>query len=352
MTTIDSALERFPRVRLGHAPTPIDPAPRLGAHLGIELYVKRDDCTGLAFGGNKVRQLEFYMGEAVQQGADCLLITSAVQSNFMRTAAAAARQLGMRPHLQLEERVANPDERYRNSGNVYLERLLGAVMHSFPEGENEAAADASLEELAAELRRNGQRPYVIHLGIDHRPVGGLGYVVAASEIVTQAKTAALRFDAVVVASGSALTHAGLLVGLRALQVDVPVYGVCVRRNASLQHARVRRRAAEIAALVGRSDLIGDDDVQVTDAVLSPGYGKMNQATWEAMHRAVRLEALFLDPVYTGKAMAGLMHLVRQAVLSRGAKVLFIHTGGQPALFGYESVLRHWMDAPPPGRPGC
>jgi D-cysteine desulfhydrase/L-cysteate sulfo-lyase len=248
----------------------------------------------------------------------------------------------MQPHLQMEERVANPDERYRNSGNVHLDRLLGAVLHTFPEGEDEAAADASLEVLAATLREQGRRPYVIHLGIEHPPVGGLGYVAAASEIATQSEEMNLRFDAVVVASGSALTHAGLLVGLRALGLDLPVYGVCVRRNAVLQHQRVERRAREIAAMLQQHDLIHDRDLNLMDAVLAPGYGKMNAATWEAMQGAVRLEALFLDPVYTGKSMAGLMHLVRECVLPPGARILFIHTGGQPALFGYEAVLQDWM----------
>ena len=343
MKSVDSALAEYPRVHLGHVPTPIDPAPRLGAELGVDLHVKRDDCTGLAFGGNKVRQLEFYMGEARAMDADCMLITGAVQSNFMRTAAAAARLLGMQPHLQLEDRVPDPDERYLQSGNVHLDRLLGATLHRFPEGEDEAAADASLERIADGLREAGRRPYVIHLGIDHPPIGGLGYVVAALELEQQMSGANSHFDAIVVASGSSLTHAGLLVGLRAQGVDVPVYGVCVRRDATLQHARVLRRSEEIAALLGRTELIHDGDAQVTDAVFPPGYGKMNAATWEAIAKSARLEALFLDPVYTGKTMAGLFHLVRAGEIAAGSRVLFVHTGGQPALFGYEAKLAPWMD---------
>ena len=342
MKSIDAALAAFPRVRLGHAPTPIDRAPRLGREIGIELHIKRDDCTGLAFGGNKVRQLEFYMGEAVQAGADSVLITGAVQSNFMRTAAAAARQLGMQPHLQLEERVAAPDEHYRRSGNVHLDRLLGATLRHFPEGEDEAAADAALEELAKKLKDQGRRPYVIHLGIDHPPIGALGYVCCAEEIVTQTTEQGLHMDAVVVASGSALTHAGLLVGLRAQGVMWPVHGICVRRSASLQRVRVLRRAREIAALLELELRITDDDVLVNDAVLAPGYGRLNQATWDAIASGARLEALFLDPVYTGKTMAGLMHLASNEVIAPGSRVLFMHTGGQPALFGYESQLAPWM----------
>ena len=199
------------RVRLGHAPTPIDPAPNLGAALGIDLFIKRDDCTGLAFGGNKVRQLEFHFGEARASGADTVLVTGAVQSNLVRIAAAAARKLGMAAHIQLEDRVADGGETYRTSGNLLLDRVLGATLHPFPGGEDEAAADAALERRAEMLAAEGHRPYVIHSAPGHAPLGGLGYVLAAEEIVDQAP--GTGFDAVVCASGSALTHGGLLVGL-------------------------------------------------------------------------------------------------------------------------------------------
>ena len=204
-------LAKFARVGLGHAPTPIDAAPSLAKELGIELRIKRDDCTGLAFGGNKVRQLEFYLGEALARGADTVLITGAVQSNFLRTTAAAARQLGMQVPGQFEDRVANVDAAYRTSGNVLLNRILGAHIHRFPVGEDEAAADAALEQIADSLRAHGRRPYVIHLGVEHPPIGGLGYVIAAAEIAMQMREQALAFDAIVVPSGSGLTHAGLLV---------------------------------------------------------------------------------------------------------------------------------------------
>ena len=150
-----AGIARFPRVRLGHAPTPIDPAPNLGAALGIDLCIKRDDCTGLAFGGNKVRQLEFHFGEARASGADTVLVTGAVQSNLVRIAAAAARRLGMAIHIQLEDRVADGGETYRTSGNLLLDRVLGATLHPFPEGEDEAAADAAMERRAEMLAAGG-----------------------------------------------------------------------------------------------------------------------------------------------------------------------------------------------------
>ena len=335
-------LGAFPRVALGHEPTPIDPAPRLGAELGIDLHVKRDDCTGLAFGGNKVRQLEYYLGEAVERDADVVLITGAVQSNFVRLTAAAARRLGMDVHIQLEERVSNPDPAYHTSGNVLLDRLLGAHIHSFPVGEDESAADGNLESIAADLAAKGRRPYVIHLGVDHPPIGALGYVRVAAELASQSPDGALGFDAVIVPSGSGATHAGTLVGLRAVGAAMPVYGICVRRAADLQQPRMIRRAQEVAALIGQPDLIDDADVRATDRVFVPGYGKLNPATLRAIDLAARLEGLLLDPVYTGKAMAGLIDLVETGEIPAGARVLFIHTGGLPALFGYQTALEDFL----------
>jgi D-cysteine desulfhydrase/L-cysteate sulfo-lyase len=324
-------------------PTPLDEAPALGRELGIDLHVKRDDCTGLAFGGNKVRQLEFYLGAARAENADYILITGAVQSNFVRLAAAAARTLGMDIHIQLEERVPDVDPTYRSSGNVLLDRLLGARLSSFPVGEDESAADASLEAIAADLVAQGRRPYVIHLGVEHPPLGALGYVVAARELASQMAEQGIAFDHVVVASGSALTHGGLLVGLRALGNEVPVTGICVRRGADLQHARVLKRCEEIAALIGEDGCVRASDVTVFDEVLAPGYGRMNAATMEAMAMAARLEALILDPVYTGKTMAGLVALARRGAFEAGARVLFVHTGGGPAVFGYERSLSMHLD---------
>ncbi len=332
------ALDTIPRVKLGHSPTPLDAAPALGRQLGVELTIKRDDCTGLAFGGNKVRLLEFYLGAAVADGADTVLITGAVQSNFVRLAAAAARTQGMEIHIQLEERVPDVDHSYRMSGNVLLNKLLGAHLSSFPVGEDESAADASLDALARDLADTGKRPFVIHLGVDYPPLGALGYVVAAEELTTQMAERSLAFDHVVVASGSALTHGGLLVGLRALGNDVPVTGICVRRGADKQHPRVLRCCREVAALIGIDDCVRESDVAVFDGVLAPGYGQMNAATISAMAMAARLEALMLDPVYTGKVMAGLMALARDGTFQPGARVLFMHTGGLPTLFGYESTL--------------
>ena len=343
---LSKAIDKFPRVRLGHAPTPLGPAPRLGAELGIELWIKRDDCTGLAMGGNKVRQIEFPLGEAQSRDADTLLITSAVQSNYVRVAAAAGRRLGMETHIQLEERVPDVDPLYRSSGNVLLDRLFGAKLHSFPVGEDESAADASLDLLAQSLEEEGRRPYVIHLAPAHPPIGALGYVIAAEEISTQARSLDLEFDAVVCPTGSALTHAGILVGLRALGVNVPVYGICVRREARSQVARVSKVAEQLAGMIERKEVFDAEEVQAFDGVLAPGYGRLNEAAREAIAMAARQEGLLLDPVYTGKTMAGLIDHVRSGVIPAGSRVLFIHTGGLPAIFAYGDRIGNWLSDVP------
>ncbi len=328
-----AALEQFPRAAIGHLPTPLEAMPNLGRELDLSLFVKRDDCTGIGFGGNKVRQLEYYLGAAQAVGANVLLITGAVQSNFVRTAAAMGRRLGMACHIQLEERVPDISALHRTNGNVLLDRLLGATLHSYSEGEDEVGADAEIERIANQLLDDGQTPYIIPLGASSKPLGALGYVRAAIEVLPQIHVVG-GIDEIVVASGSALTHAGLLLGLRLAGDTTPVRGVCVRRNATLQTARVLQRVAATADLLGVDGrVVTSQDVRLTDVALGPGYGQMTVETRAAIERTARAEGLFLDPVYTGKVMAGLIALAQADELS-GERVLFWHTGGQPALFGY------------------
>ena len=330
-------LDDLPRARLCRTPTPIEAMPNLAARFrGVELYVKRDDLTGLAFGGNKVRQLEFYMGEAQDQNADTILITGAIQSNFVRLAAAAARKLGMDCHVQLEERVPTTDPLYRNSGNVLLNRLLGATLYTYSEGEDEEGADRRIGEIAAGLEAEGRRPYVIHLAPGHAPLGALGYVVVGREIAEQIAAEGLDIDEVVLASGSGNTHAGTLFGLRAMGCDLPVTGICVRRGADLQHGRITARCREIADYLGIAPVVDEADVRLIDDFLAPGYGQLNPPTVDAIRMAAECEALILDPVYTGKTMAGFIQRAREG--NAGRKLLFIHTGGTPAVFAYGRML--------------
>ena len=281
-------LTRFPRVHLAHTPTPVEAMSTLGAELGISLHVKRDDCTGIGFGGNKVRQLEFYLGAALAESADTVLITGAVQSNYVRTAAAMARRLGLDCHIQLEERVADVSDLYRSNGNVLLDQLLGAQLYSYPEGENEAGADQAVADIADDLRGRGRKPYIIPLGPDSAPLGALGYIVAAAELADQCASSG-SFDEVIVGSGSALTHAGLLVGFSALGLTLPVRGVSVRRHRQAQIERVRQRVDQLIALLGLSFKVPDRDIDVFDGTLAPGYGLMNDATLDAIRRTARSE---------------------------------------------------------------
>lgn len=334
-------LDSFPRVKVAHVPTPLEDMPNLTRTLdGPKLFVKRDDLTGVAFGGNKARQLEYYFGEAKKSGADTILITGAVQSNYVRMTAAVSNKLGMQCHIQLEDRVPDVDELYRTSGNVLLDKLLGAQLHFYPEGEDEEGADLSLDELAKSLQRQGAIPYVIHLGPGHPPLGALGYIDAAAELLKQIKEMDLSIHEILIASGSGLTHSGLLFGLRALGSPIRVIGNCHRRNKDYQRKRISDVLQGISNLLDIPSPAKEEDIHLFDGAVGPGYGQMDQSTREAILLAASNEALFCDPVYSGKAMAGLIALVRQNYFNKKNSVLFWHTGGQPAIFAYgEKILK-------------
>ncbi len=330
-------LDEMPRAQLVIGETPLEAMPNLAKQLGPALlHVKRDDLTGIAFGGNKLRQLEFYFGEAQKQQADTILITGAVQSNFVRLAAAAARKLGMDIHIQLEDRVPNVDDTYRQSGNVLIDRLLGATLYSYPDGEDEAGADTRIREIADQMQAKGKRPFIIPLSPGHPPKGALGYVVAAREVLSQAKTRDLAFDEFIVPSGSGHTHAGFLFGMKAAGVKAPVTGICVRRNAALQRPRIMDHCEKIAELLKIPNPVRDEDVRLNDDHLAPGYGQMGDTVLAALTQAARSEALMLDPVYSAKAMAGFIDRAKSA--AAGENLMFLHTGGNPALFAYAEKL--------------
>lgn len=343
MNTTIGKLDTLPRVILSHLPTPIDPLPNLSRHLDSgNLFVKRDDCTGLCMGGNKARQLEFYIGEAVEQKADTILITGAVQSNYVRTAAAAARKVGMQCHIQLEDRVANKSSLYHSSGNVFLNNMLGATLHYFSEGENEEAADENLEAIAKGLLEQGAKPYVIHLGPGHPMIGALGYVEAARELLDQLSQLDLSISEFVVPSGSGATHAGFLFGLRALGCHIPVSGICVRRVASLQKPRIFNHCKNIAQLLGINNVVSESDVLVDDRYLAPGYGTVNTYVKEALTLAAQQEGLILDPVYSARTAAGLISRAKES--AHRDNLMFIHTGGQPSVFAYQDELAFLSDS--------
>ena len=331
--------KKFPSVALAHTPTPLEPLQRLSAALGeVNIWIKRDDCTGLAMGGNKARQLEFYLGEALAQGADTVLTTGAVQSNHVRMTVAAARKLGLHCEVQLEERVSGRAAEYYRSGNPFLVQLFGVPVHRFPVGEDEQGADRALYERADQLKSEGRKAYVIPLAPNHPPLGALGYVRAAQELLAQACAGGLMIDAVVVPSGSGSTHAGLLAGLRALGSRASVYGFCVRREQQAQFSRVLERAIQVAGMIAAEAVIREEDILLDDRMLSPGYGQLNPPLREAIALLAQQEGILLDPTYTGKVMAGLIDLVRSRILAKGSHVVFLHTGGAPALFGYPELV--------------
>lgn len=351
MHELEKNLANFPRVILAHVPTPLEKLSRLSAAVGQydaqhELYVKRDDCTGLAMGGNKARQLEFYLGEAIAQGCDCTLSTGAVQSNYMRMLAAGAAKLGLECHIQLEDRVDNRSADYRHSGNVLLDKLFGAYLHRYPAGEDEYGADHALNALADKLISDGKKPYLIPLGQNHAPIGALGYVVAAIEMVRQIAQENLRIDLIAVGSGSGMTHAGLLTGLKLMGVEIPVLGVCVRRSTELQRARVAQHCARLAEMLGNprashADTCADtwaDDVWVDDSALAPGYGHASTQVMADLRLLATCEGLLTDPVYSGKTFSGVFNLMRNGHLADYQRIAIVHTGGTPGLFAYRNEI--------------
>ncbi len=328
-------LTRFPRRRYTAAATPLELLRHLSDHLGgPELWIKRDDLLGLAAGGNKTRKLEFLVGEALAQGADTLITNGAVQSNHCRLTLAAAVAEGMSCRLVLEERVAGSYDETAG-GNNFLYRLLGAEkLTVVPGGTDLAAAmQAEADELAAE----GRSAYVIPGG-GSNPLGALGYVACAQELLQQADELGLAIDRLVVASGSGGTHSGIVAGLTGISADIPVTGVSVRAAKQPQEAKILELAQRTAALAGSSVPVTAADVSVEDGYVGEGYSLPTPGMIEAVRMFASLEGVLLDPVYTGKAAAGLIDMVRRGRFGRGERVVFLHTGGAPALYAYQDVL--------------
>ena len=326
-------LARFARLRLAHLPTPLEPLTRLSAALGgANLWIKRDDCTGLAGGGNKTRKLEFLMADAVEQGADTVITQGATQSNHARQTAAAAAKLGMACHLLLEDRAALPDNDYRYNGNVLLDQLHGATLHGHPGGTD---MNVAMEELAGELRDDGGRPYIVPGGGSNE-IGALGYVNCALELLQQANDAGLEIAHVVHATGSTGTQAGLVAGFGGSNSGIPVLGISVRAEREAQEENVFRLAERTAEHLGIPGAVRRDQVVADSDYVGPGYGLPAPDTLEAIRLFAGTEGILLDPVYTGKAAAGLIALVREGRFAADDNVVFLHTGGAQALFAYRA----------------
>ncbi|WP_416060932.1 D-cysteine desulfhydrase [Raoultella ornithinolytica] len=319
-------LTRFPRLELIGAPTPLEYLPRLSDHLGREIFIKRDDVTPLAMGGNKLRKLEFLAADALREGADTLITAGAIQSNHVRQTAAVAAKLGLHCVALLENPIGTRAENYLTNGNRLLLDLFNTQVEMC---DALTQPDVQLEELATRIEAQGYRPYVIPVG-GSNALGALGYVESALEIAQQCE-GAVELSSVVVASGSAGTHAGLAVGLEQLMPGAELIGVTVSRKVADQLPKV---VALQQAVENSLELQANAEIKLWDDYFAPGYGTPNDEGMEAVKLLAQLEGILLDPVYTGKAMAGLIDGINQKRFKDEGPILFIHTGGAPALFAY------------------
>ncbi|UAK19572.1 D-cysteine desulfhydrase [Kluyvera sp. CRP] len=319
-------LTRFPRLEFIGAPTPLEYLPRFSDYIGRDIFIKRDDVTPLAMGGNKLRKLEFLAADALREGADTLVTAGAIQSNHVRQTAAVAAKLGLHCVALLENPMGTKAENYLSNGNRLLLDLFNTQVEIC-----EALTDpnAQLAELATRLEAQGFRPYVIPVG-GSNALGALGYVESALEIAQQCE-GAVSISSVVVASGSAGTHAGLAVGLEQVMPEAELIGVTVSRKVADQLPKVVTLQQEIARSL---ELTATAGITLWDDYFAPAYGIPNDDGMEAVKLLARLEGILLDPVYTGKAMAGLIDGISQKRFKDEGPILFIHTGGAPALFAY------------------
>lgn len=329
-------LEQFPRVNLAHLPTPLEHLPNLSKHLGgPDIWVKRDDCTGLASGGNKTRKLEFSMAAALAEGADTIVTVGAVQSNHVRQTAAAAAKLGMACEVLLEHRVTDPSEPYANSGNVFLDKIFGANLREYPGGTD---FDSAMEKVAGEVRAAGGKPYIVPGGASNT-VGALGYVNCAIELLEQFEELGLHVDHLLTATGSAGTQAGLAVGLRASGSALPMLGIGVNAPQNAQEEKVYKLAVETAEYIGKPGIVAREDIVANCDYVGSGYGVPTESMNEAVLLLARLEGLLFDPVYSGKGLAGMIDLIRKGEFAGASNIVFLHTGGSAALFAYLDQLQ-------------
>ncbi|WP_152997639.1 pyridoxal-phosphate dependent enzyme [Methylobacterium sp. GXS13] len=338
MTRLD--LARFPRLPFLAQPTPIEPLDRLMRHLGaalngVRIFVKRDDVAGIGLGGNKLRKLEYLLGAAKAEGADTAITVGAIQSNHARLTAAASAQAGLACELFLTRSVPRQDPDYTGNGNRLLDDVFGATVHELP---GEADSLAAAEARAAEVKAEGRRAYVFPSG-GSSPTGCLGYANAASEILTQAEAMNVTFTQIVTANGSAGTHAGLVVGLAAMDIDpVLAKSFAVLAEEGRARAEVLEKANATLALIGAERRVSLQDINLDGRHRGPGYGIPTEGMLEAVRLMARTEGKLLDPVYSGKAFAGLLHDVRAGLYSSGSSVLFLMTGGTPGVFAYKETL--------------
>ena len=330
-------LAKFPRRGYVQAPTPLEALPRFSEALGgkVNVFIKRDDMLPGTAGGNKTRKLDFCMADALRQGADSIITCGAVQSNHCRLTLAWAVKEGLDCHLILEERVKG-SYKPEASGNNFLFQLLGVKSISVVPGGSDMMGE--MQKLAETLRAEGKKPYVIPGGASNK-IGALGYVSCAEEVLRQLFETGLRIEHMVVPSGSAGTHAGIIAGMIGNNAGIPVTGIGVNRKKEAQQAAVLKLAQETLDYIGTGVTMPAEAVVAFDDYVGPGYSLPTDGMGEAVKLLASTESILLDPVYSGKAMAGLIDLVRKDYFPEGSNVLFLHTGGSPALFAYLDTFR-------------
>ena len=335
-------LEKFERYPLTFGPTPIERLERLSTHLGggVQIFAKRDDCnSGLAFGGNKLRKLEYIVPDAIRSNADTLVSIGGVQSNHTRQVAAVAAKLGMKCRLVQESWVPFEDAVYDRVGNILMSRVMGAQIELVDEGFDIGIRE-SWERALEDVRAKGGRPYAIPAGASVHPLGGLGYVGFAEEVRAQEAELGFRFDYVVVCTVTGSTHAGMVVGFAADGRARNVIGIDASCTPEQTRAQVLEIARGTAELVGLGRAIEDDEVVLRTEYAYPVYGVPSAETNDAIRLSARLEGMMTDPVYEGKSMQGLIDLVRTGFFPAGSKVLYAHLGGVPAINGYSYMYRN------------
>ena len=345
-------LDSFPRFRLSHLPTPLERLGALSRELeGVNLFIKRDDQTGLAFGGNKARKLDFIIADVLEQNANCLITWAGLQSNWCRQTAAAAIKLGIKPVLILFKRPSLPAD---FDGNLLLDHILGAKIQIVELGEKGtfmeyAAVKEVVEAVADEERGAGNRPYIAPIGGSliegsmTKPWGAISYVNAMVELLDQAAALNVEIDYVVHATGSGSTQAGLIVGAKLLKPDLRVVGISVAEDRATISRYVQLIADRTFQEFGMKPGINDEDIIVFDEYVKEGYGILNGETIEAIRFLASSEGILLDPVYTGKAMAGLNDLIKQRYFRKNANIVFLHSGGTPALFPYRKPILAYLN---------
>ena len=335
-------LKNFERYPLTFGPTPIEKLERLSAHLGgkVELFAKREDCnSGLAFGGNKIRKLEYIVPDAIASGADTLVTIGGVQSNHTRQVAAVAAKIGMKCRLVQESWVPFQDAVYDRVGNILLSRVMGADIELVDEGFDIGIRE-SWERALEDVKDKGGRPYPIPAGASVHKFGGLGFVGFAEEVRAQERELGITFDYIVVCTVTGSTHAGMVVGFAKDDRTRRVIGIDASGTPEQTHAQVLDIAQKTAELIDLGRDIGSDDVVLKTEYAYPAYGVPSAETNDAIRLCARLEGMLTDPVYEGKSMQGMLDLVRKDFFPAGSKVLYAHLGGVPAINGYSYVYRN------------